>query len=258
MTPAHLDPLLLVPIAAVGLVFGSFVTALSYRLPRGESIAHGRSKCPACGHTLTALDLVPVFSWMAQGGKCRHCRAKISWRYPAIEAVTVFLFVAAALLAPDMRHMVILMAMTPVIVTLAVIDLEHRRLPNILVIALAALAVLWRLSGDQAIVTGLATAALAGALGLGLDAGFRGLTKKRGLGMGDTKLFALAGLALPVVPYLLFVGLAGVFGVVWGLAWRRRTGDTEFPFAPAILLSYWVCLVAAEPAINRLIALRSG
>src|SRR5262249_36858379 len=153
----------------VGLVFGSFVTALSYRLPRGESIARGRSKCPACGHVLTAADLVPVLSWVANRGGCRHCGAKGPWRYPAIEVVTASLCVSAALVADDLRHFCLLLITAPVMMALIVIDLEHRRLPNALVGLLAALALGWRWSGDQNLVAALATAAIALVIGVLLD-----------------------------------------------------------------------------------------
>ena len=72
-------------LAALGAIFGSGVTALSWRLPRGESWARGRSRCPACGHVLGPLELVPVLSWVASRGRCRFCRAHVSVRYPLIE-----------------------------------------------------------------------------------------------------------------------------------------------------------------------------
>ena len=251
------EPALLVPLGAFGLVFGSFVTALSYRLPRGESIARGRSRCTACGHTLTAPDLVPVISWMIQGGACRHCRAKVSWRYPAIEAVTMALFIAAGLLARDVGHLILLLAATPPMVALAVIDLEHRRLPDSLVITLALLALALRWTGDGALLTGLTTAAVVGALGVALDSAFRALTQKPGLGMGDTKLFAVAGLALPLGPFLLFLAAAGGFGVLFGGVWRRRTGSGQFPFAPAILTALWLSLAAGDTLFQQLVTLYS-
>lgn len=72
---------------ALGLVLGSFVTMLSYRLPRGESIVWPRSRCALCKSALGVRDLVPLFSWIFHGGRCRHCGGAISIRYPAIEAV---------------------------------------------------------------------------------------------------------------------------------------------------------------------------
>lgn len=260
MLPAPSDPTILIPLAAFGLVFGSFVTALSYRLPRGESIAHGRSRCPACGHTLTASDVVPVLSWALHRGACRHCAAKISARYPAIELFTAAAFVAAGLLTSDLVHLALLLAMTPVMVALAVIDIEHRRLPNILVMILAVLALVWRWNGDQAILIGLATAVVAGLVCAGLDAAYKSATGETGLGMGDTKLISLAGLALPLGPFLLFVFCAAVLGLVWGGVWRllKPTSPDALPFGPAILIAYWTSLVAGGQILERLVGFLSG
>ena len=248
-------PALALPLGALGLIFGSFVTALSYRLPRGESIAHGRSRCPACGHTLTAPDLVPVLSWVVHKGACRHCRAKVSGRYPAIEVLSMTLFVSAGFLVKDPTHLVLLLAMTPVMLALAIIDLEHQKLPNILTLILAVLALGWRWSGDQALLTGFATALIVGIAGLALDAGYKAVTNKPGLGIGDTKLFALAGLASPIGPFLLFATLAGALGVTFGLARRGATHSSQFPFAPAILAAYWITLCAGDFFYQKLVML---
>lgn len=246
------DPLMLLPLAAFGLIFGSFVTALSYRLPRGESVAHGRSRCGACGHTLAARDLVPVLSWIAHGGACRYCGTKVSWRYPAIEVMTMTLFVATGFIVREPLHLLLLLAATPVMVALAVIDLEHRRLPNGLVAALAVLAVIWRAVNDGGVLAGFAAAAAVLVVGVALNAAYQALKGKSGLGMGDTKLFAVAGMALAMGPFLLCVTLAGVSGVVFGAIWRARTDSMQFPFGPAILAALWVCLAAGEQLLQRL------
>jgi leader peptidase (prepilin peptidase)/N-methyltransferase len=246
MAFSPLEPLMLVPLGALGLVFGSFVTALSYRLPRGESISRGRSRCPACGHVLEVPDLVPVFSWALHGGKCRHCGTKISGRYPFIEIATMTLFVVAGVVAANPIQLLLLLAMTPVMMALAVIDIEHRRLPNGLVLILALSALVWRWYGDHALLAGLTAAVIALFAGFLLDYVHRRVTGRPGLGMGDTKLFAVAALALPVPEFLLFATLAGVAGVVFGLVWRWREKSEQFPFSPAVLSSLWLCLVAAD------------
>jgi prepilin signal peptidase PulO-like enzyme (type II secretory pathway) len=80
----------------LGLIFGSFLTAVTYRVPRGLDWVSARSKCTACGHALGVLDLIPVFSWLFLRGKCRHCGVKISARYPLIELSTGLVFMVAA------------------------------------------------------------------------------------------------------------------------------------------------------------------
>lgn len=245
---------LAVPAAAVGLVMGSFVTALSYRQPRAQSVAHGRSKCPACGHILGVADLVPVASWVVQGGACRYCKAPISWRYPAIELVTMALFVGAAFTAADAMHLALLLAMTVVMIALAVVDLEQQRLPNAFLLALLLLSLAWRWFGDRDFLSGAAAAAAVFAVAVMLNAAFRSVTGRAGLGMGDAKLLAVATLALPLGPALLFLTASGVAGLGWGLAWRRWTAARAFPFGPVILASFWVGLAIGPQVFERLVS----
>ena len=92
-----MEPALVVWVAPVlGLIIGSFLGALTYRLPRGQSVADGRSLCPTCEKPLKARDLVPVVSWVAMGGKCRCGRVPISPRYPLIELATGLAFFVSA------------------------------------------------------------------------------------------------------------------------------------------------------------------
>ena len=241
-------------LAAFGLIFGSFVTALSYRLPRGESVAHGRSHCPACGHVLAVPDLIPVLSWALNKGACRHCRTRVSWRYPAIEMLSAALFVGAGALAPDIPHLVLLLAMTPIMLALAIIDIEHQRLPNSLLLPLAILAVAWRWEGDKDFLTGMIAAAVTLVLGFGLDAVHKAISGRLGLGMGDTKLLAIAALALPLPVFLACAGMAGTVAVVIGLlSVRPAHWRTQMTFGPAILASYWAALAAGSHLIGALL-----
>src|SRR4051812_50139750 len=83
----------LAPAALFGLLIGSFLNVVAWRLPRGESIVKPRSKCPGCGSQLKAYDNIPVFSWLVLRGRCRGCKTKISARYPVVEAVTPAFYV---------------------------------------------------------------------------------------------------------------------------------------------------------------------
>jgi leader peptidase (prepilin peptidase)/N-methyltransferase len=231
--------------ALLGLIFGSFVTALSYRLPRGISIAKGRSACPACGAALKARDLIPVFSWLMHRGACRACGTKISWRYPAIELLMAALFVAAAFLIRDHARLIIVLAATPIMVALSVIDIEHRRLPNVLIACLAAAAIGFRYVTGPDFGAAVVSAGAIFALAVLLDYLGRRLIRQ-GLGMGDAKLMSVVALALPTGPLLLALGCAGLLGVAMGLAWRggNALGATQVPLGPAILASLWIAMVA--------------
>ncbi len=244
--PDPLPPGVLHVFAAVlGLIFGSFVTALTYRLPRGISIATGRSACPACGTALTARDLVPVFSWLMHRGACRTCGTKVSWRYPAIEVLMALLFVIAALFVRDHSRLIVILAATPIMVALSVVDIEHRRLPNVLTGCLAVAAIASRYVTDADFVSAAVAAAAVFAFAVILDHVGRRLIRQ-GLGMGDAKLMSVVALALPTGPLLLALGCAGCLGVVTGLLWRggHPVGATQVPFGPAILLALWIAMVA--------------
>ena len=109
-----------------GLIIGSFLGALTYRLPRGKSVAQGRSQCPHCKTPLKAIDLVPVLSWLATGGKCRYCGAPISARYPLIELTTAVLFLGAAFVGSSALHVGLLGMAGAFVVVAVVLWLEHR------------------------------------------------------------------------------------------------------------------------------------
>jgi len=111
-----------------GLIIGSFLGAFTYRMPRGISVAHGRSECPSCGTSLTARDLVPVLSWLLHGGKCRHCGAAVSPRYPLIESATAIGFFVSASLAGSALAAGLAASAVTVLVITTVIWLEHKLL----------------------------------------------------------------------------------------------------------------------------------
>ncbi len=235
-------------VAGLGLIVGSFLSALTWRLPRGTSVAHGRSACPACGTPLGPRDLVPVLSWLSARGRCRHCAAAISPRYPLIEAATALLFVLIALRAPSPEAAVALAALGAVLVALAVVDLEHGLLPNVLNLAAVppALAVAWLDAGT--LVPALVGGAVAGLAAWALKAGFRAMTGRDGLGWGDVKFLAVAGLVLAPWQWPVFLILAGAGGAVLGAVWRSTGRGAEFPFGPALIGALLAVLLFPETA----------
>ena len=182
----------------------------------------------------------------------------MSWRYPLIELTSAALFVAAVMFAQGTVHLGLLLAMTPVMVALAVIDIEHERLPNNLVVVLAALSAMWRWTGDGDLLTGGALATAVLVLGILIDKAYEARKGHGGLGLGDVKLMATGALALPLGPFLLFMTMAGLLGVMFGAIWQRATQSKSFPFGPAILASLWICLASGPGILRRLESLLSG
>lgn len=230
-----------------GLVFGSFVTALSYRLPRNISIAHGRSGCPACGHVLEWRDLFPVLSWAISGGRCRYCGVGISRRYPLIELSSAVLFAVTAAVAPDIEHTLILLAMIPFLLALTIIDLEHGVMPNVLMIPLAILALIWRWRTGVAFIPDVALGVGVAVVGLVLQA-MTGKGDKGSplIGGGDTKLLAAGAFAFSVSHFFLFLTLVGFIGCVFGAAWQLKHKTKRFPFAPGLCLGLWVVALIGD------------
>jgi leader peptidase (prepilin peptidase) / N-methyltransferase len=199
----------------LGLVIGSFLNVVAYRLPRGESLAHPPSRCPGCETPIKPYDNVPILSWLALRGKCRACEARISARYPLVEAATAVLcgLVVAVKGADADALLGVVMVMLLVPVTL--IDLDHRIIPNRLMLIGALLApVLVALTRPDAFVEHLLAAVAAGGFFL-----VAVLAYPRGMGMGDVKLAFVLGLFLgrDVGPALFVALFAGDPMVDWYL-----------------------------------------
>src|SRR3954471_8943686 len=132
----------LAPAALFGLLIGSFLNVVAWRLPRGQSLVKPRSQCPGCGTQVKPYDNVPVLSWLLLRGRCRGCGEKISARYPVVEAVTAALYVlVVAVKYDDVLQIVLGLVLVTFLVPIAVIDLDVKRIPNALTGPAAVLAV---------------------------------------------------------------------------------------------------------------------
>jgi len=199
----------------LGLVFGSFLTVVTYRVPKGESLVAPRSRCPICGTRLRNTDNIPIVSWLLLRGRCRSCGARISPMYPLTELATAGLFAAAALTFDRVWVAVMMAPFLGLMVALAVIDIRHRIIPNRVVypslLTFAAYILIVGLAGGGLDVIRAAIGMLAygGAL---LVVAF---ISPRGMGMGDVKLAALIGLVLGSVG-LRYVTVAAGAGILLG------------------------------------------
>lgn len=192
-----------------GLVIGSFLNVAIHRVPRGESIAWPGSRCPACGEEIRATDNVPVLSYLLLRGRCRNCKARISARYPAVEALTGFLFAAAAYEFGLGLALLSALVLICVLIALAGIDLEHRLLPNVIVVpaATSGLALSVLSDPERWWVYLVSSVTVSGGL-LALALAYPG-----GMGMGDVKMGGMLGAFLG--PYAaLAVFLGAVVGAV--------------------------------------------
>jgi len=251
--------------AVLGLAVGSFLNVVVWRVPRGGSVVSPPSACPACASPVRPRDNVPVLSWVLLRGRCRDCAAGISVRYPLVELATAALFAVLALrLGPD-PALPAYLYLAAVGLALALIDVEVRRLPDVLTLPsyavvaglLVLAAVLGSTSGDlrRALLGGAAVFAFYFVLCLAHPAG---------MGFGDVKLSGVLGLAMGWLGWgALAVGLFGGFllGGLWGAALiaRGRGGrKSAVPFGPFMLLGALVAVLAGQPLADAYVHLTLG
>ena len=264
-----------------GLCVGSFLNVVIYRLPKmmeaqwraecaslageepaaGEvfNLVHPRSRCPSCGTQITALQNVPVVSWLVLRGKCANCRAPISARYPIVELATGVL---SGFLAWRYGYSLALagaLVFAWALLALALIDFDTQYLPDVITLPLLWLGLLVNL--ESAFAT--PRAALLGAVGGYLVLwsvywGFKLLAKKEGMGYGDFKLLAGLGAwmgATMLLPIIIFAsGVGALFGIV--IMIRQRKGrETQIAFGPFLAIAGWIALVAGNDIVTHYLAL---
>jgi leader peptidase (prepilin peptidase)/N-methyltransferase len=203
----------------LGLVVGSFANVCVHRLPRGESIVSPPSRCPACGARIGPRDNLPLVGWLLLRGRCRACRAPISWRYPALEGANGLLWLALASLHGPRVRTFVEMALVSALLVLSLIDLDHQLLPDVITLPGTALGLAGSfLPGSPLRPLEAIGAALGGWLAFAAVA--KAYEKTRGvegLGQGDWKLAALLGAFLGWQKLLLTVLLASMAGTLVGL-----------------------------------------
>jgi leader peptidase (prepilin peptidase)/N-methyltransferase len=234
----------------LGAVVGSFLNVIAYRLPRKESLVFGASHCPACGAPVKPYDNVPILSFLVLRGRCRSCAARISVRYPIVEALTGALCVGAVLVHHTAAGIALSITLILLLVPATAIDLEHRIIPNRLTGPGALLGLAIGLALDPSGEPERLLAA-AGAGGFLLAAA---LARPGGMGMGDVKLAAVMGLFLgrTVAPAIMIALFSGVLvgGVVILARGVHEGRKTAVPFGPFLALGAIVAIYAGQDLID--------
>jgi|SRR5665213_1609532 len=240
-----------------GLAFGSFVNAFVWRVRKQEkskskkySILTGRSMCPDCGHKLSAIDLVPIFSWLFLRGRCRYCHRPISVQYPIIEAVTSTLFVLSYIYWPyafnhqGVTYFVIWLILLVNLIALAVYDIKWMLLPNKILYPLYALVVI-QILATLIFFNGSLHYLLNSLLGMLIGGGvfyilFQ-VSDGKWIGGGDVKLGALLGLFLGGgINAILLIFFASVIGSVYSgvlILLGKLDRKAVVPFGPFLVTS---------------------
>jgi leader peptidase (prepilin peptidase) / N-methyltransferase len=233
-----------------GAIVGSFLNVVAYRLPRHESLIKPASHCPTCATPVKPYDNIPILSWLLLRGHCRGCGAPISVRYPLVEALTAALCVGAVLTHDSAAGIALSVVLILLMVPAALIDLEHRIIPNRITALGALLALVIGLALDPA---GEPERLIAG-VGAGGFLLLAALAYPGGMGMGDVKLAAVMGLFLgaAVAPALL---IALLTGVALGAAVIARKGaragrKTAVPFGPFLALGAVLAVFFGGPLVD--------
>ncbi|HEY2181777.1 MAG TPA: prepilin peptidase [Solirubrobacteraceae bacterium] len=234
----------------LGAIVGSFLNVVAYRLPRHESLITPASHCPHCGEPIKPYDNIPVVSFLLLRGHCRSCGVAISPRYPLVEALTGALCAGAAIAHASASAIALSIALILVVVPAALIDLEHRIIPNSLTALGAVVAVVLGLALDP---SGEPQRLIAGAAAGGFLL-IAALAYPGGMGMGDVKLAGVIGLFLgrAVAPAIL---IALVAGVLVGAAIVARKGSREgrktaVPFGPFLALGAIVATFVGDDLVH--------
>jgi leader peptidase (prepilin peptidase) / N-methyltransferase len=235
--------------APFGLVIGSFLNVVAYRLPRGESLAFPGSHCTTCGTDVKAYDNVPVLSWLLLRGRCRSCGDRISPRYPIVELVTAVVFAAVVLARGLHSELLVELPFAAMLIAVADIDIVHRIVPNKILLPLAV----WGVGVSAAVRPGALPELLIAGAGAFTFLLIAALVHPAGMGMGDVKLAGVMGLylGLAVAPALL---IAFLLGSVVGIAMLVRHGAAArkrgVPFAPFLALGGIAGLLAGPELID--------
>lgn len=282
MPDLFLDPLnFSLCCAVLGLLVGSFLNVVIHRLPkmleqewhancadlRGEpvppaeliSLARPRSRCPHCGHQITAMENVPVVSYLLLGGKCSHCKAGIGLRYPFVEALSGLLSGYAAWhFGPGWTSAGVIFFLW-ILLALTFVDIDTQLLPDSLTLPLIWIGLLFNLDGHLVDIKSAVLGAVAGYLTLwSVYWLFKLSTGKEGMGYGDFKLLAAIGAWLGWQQLPLTILLSSIVGAAIGISlivFARRGREVPIPFGPYLAIAGMIALFWGKPLTSTYLGL---
>ena len=232
-----------------GLLFGSFFIVVGWRVPKGLSIVKPGSFCPKCKHKLRWYELIPVFSYLIQGGKCRSCKARIAPFYTITELFTGILFALSYWFLGFSFEFIIAVITASFFSIVLVSDINFLIIPDQFTLIISAIVVILRL-----VLVGAEDAIFSLIYGIGafvimyllmILGNF--ILKKESLGGGDIKLMGLIGVTVGFIPSLICLFISSVFGLIFSLLAKSDDKTHIIPFGPFLLFSALLCFYFAEP-----------
>ncbi len=251
-----LDLFFFLSIFLFGLIIGSFLNCVIYRLETDDNPLKGRSYCPKCKHTLIWKDLIPVFSFIFLKGSCRYCQKKISWQYPLVEIATGLLFVLIfnQLFVGDYLSFFYYLIIAALLIIIFVVDLKHYIIPDKIVYLAIIVALAFNLQYlflNQFLV--FKNSVMSAVLAAGFFLAIVLITKGKGMGIGDIKLAFFMGLFLSWPNILVALFLAFSIGAIIGAGMiiaKNKTLKSEMPFGPFLITGTFMALFLGEQVIN--------
>ena len=241
-----MDSAIFVILTLLGVCVGSFLNVLIYRIPREEEFVKTPSHCMSCGHSLSWYENIPVVSWLLQGGKCRACGVKLSVQYPVVEALNGAMWLLTALLYRGQWVTVgLYCVLFSMLLTLSVIDWRTFTIPNginLVIFLLGVIRLVTDLGNWSNYVIGMFSVGLVFLL-------LHLLTGGNGLGMGDVKLVAAAGLLLGWSSMLLAVLIGSLSGAIIHSVRMRRGAGKKLAFGPYLAAGIWIAALGGEQIV---------
>lgn len=238
----------------LGLFVGSFLNVVAARIPQGQSLIRPPSHCNSCGHRLTALDLIPVWSWFRSGGKCRYCGVSFSIQYPLWEALTSAIFILFAVTLGPVPELVVGLLLVSLLIAISQTDLRLYLIPDKIIVFGIAAGILLRILIHDApwwdytagFFLGGGLLYLAAVLG-------EWLLKKEAMGGGDIKLLAMLGIYLGMKGVLLTIFFGSIIGLVITvvlLIAGIMKQDQPIPFGPFLAIGACVAYLWGDPLLS--------
>ena len=243
---------MIVMIFLLGLCVGSFCNVLIYRIPREEEFVRTSSHCMTCGHVLKWYELIPVASWLIQGGKCRACGVKLSAQYPLVETVNGLMWlVAAVMFRGDWLTVALYCVLFSMLLVLTVIDWRTYTIPNginLVIFLLGVVRLLTDLGNWKLYVIGMLSVSAVFLL-------LHILTGGNGLGMGDVKLVASAGLLLGWPKMILAVLVGSLAGALIHSVRMKKGASNKLAFGPYLAAGIWFSALVGDQLITAYLSL---
>lgn len=229
----------------LGTIFGSFFMVVAERVPRGESIVFPPSHCDKCNHRLSPIELIPIFSYLIQGGKCRNCKTKMSFLYPLYEIICGILFALSYLSYGFDLKLIIVITFISILMIIVLSDIEYMIIPDEVIITgiIMLLLEIFLIYDIKTLGISLLNGVIAFAFMFVLRLFGNFIFKKDTMGGGDIKLLFIFGLVLDYKMAILSIFLGAIIGLPISLIQLKKNNDHVIPFGPFLSIGATIIIL---------------